>query len=240
MVSHKTKSKIAIVFCSVFLIAAGIMGYGLWTMDNAGNPSPDPNNKAIKLDPYGFPEVDWEYWKSVNEDVIGWITVPGTNIDSPIVQAHEDDPEYYLSHDAFKNYNVYGCPYLDSKCESQKFNSQNSVIFGHHMNNGTVFSAFADFTSKEFAQTHDKILIQTPTEKEILSVKFSEIIDASNNSSKKIEFANQLSFEKWYSEQLENASMVLSPTIPQKTYTIVTCSYNRFQNERTLVFASEK
>ena len=93
MTSHRIKSKIGGLVCASLLALAGILGFTLYSMEQSGNPDPVPG-KAVSLDPYGFPEVDWEYWKSVNPDVIAWVTVPGTNIDSPIVQAHSDDPEY--------------------------------------------------------------------------------------------------------------------------------------------------
>lgn len=111
MTSHRVKSRIGGLVCASLLALAGILGFTLYSMEQSGNPDPVPG-KAVSLDPYGFPEVDWEYWKSVNPDVIAWVTVPGTNIDSPIVQAHSSDPEYYLHHDVYGKYNVYGCPYL--------------------------------------------------------------------------------------------------------------------------------
>lgn len=98
MISHKVKSRIAMGICGILLVAAGVLGFTLWSMEQAGNPSPGGEAREVSLDPYGFPEVDWDYWKSVNPDVIGWVTVPGTNIDSPIVQAHSDAPECHPHH----------------------------------------------------------------------------------------------------------------------------------------------
>ena len=80
----------------------------------------------------GFPTVDWAYWQGVNPDVIGWITVPGTTINSPIVQAPTDDPDFYLSHDVYGNYNIYGAIYLDAECAEAGLDSRNAVILGHH------------------------------------------------------------------------------------------------------------
>lgn len=239
MISHKVKSRIAMWICGILLVAAGILGYTLWSMEQAGNPSPGGEAQEVSLDPYGFPEVDWEYWKSVNPDVIAWVTVPGTNIDSPIVQAHSDDPEYYLHHDVYGKYNVYGCPYLDAGCEAEGFKSYNSVVFGHHMNDQTVFSAFSKFTDKSFAQDNGKVLLQMPGEKHILSVKLADVINAANDKSKRTGFTDNADFAKWYGERVDAADMVLDAAVPSRNVTFVTCSYNRFKNERTLVFASE-
>lgn len=238
MTSHRVKSRIGGLVCASLLALAGILGFTLYSMEQSGNPDPVPG-KAVSLDPYGFPEVDWEYWKSVNPDVIAWVTVPGTNIDSPIVQAHSDDPEYYLHHDVYGKYNVYGCPYLDAKCIDKGFESQNAVVFGHHMNDQTVFSAFSKFTDKSFAQDNSKVLLQMPGEKHILSVKLADVINAANDKSKRTEFTDDADFAKWYGERVDSADMVLDTAVPSRNVTFVTCSYNRFKNERTLVFASE-
>lgn len=53
--------------------------------------------------------------QSKNEDTVGWITVPGTVIDYPVMQT-PDDPEYYLHHDFEKNSDIHGTPFLDAGC----------------------------------------------------------------------------------------------------------------------------
>ena len=53
------------------------------------------------------------------------------------------------------------------------------------------------------------------------------------------EFTDDADFAKWYGERMDSADMVLDTAVPSRNVTFVTCSYNRFKNERTLVFASE-
>ena len=238
MATHRAKSRIGGLVCASLLALAGILGFTLYSMEQSGNPDPVPG-KAISLDPYGFPEVDWEYWKSVNPDVIAWVTVPGTNIDSPIVQAHSSDPVYYLHHDVYGIYYVYGCPYLDAVCEAEGFKSYNSVIFGHHMNDQTVFSAFSKYTDADFAKSNNKVLLQMPGEKHVLNVKLAEIINAGTDKSKRTSFTDAADFGRWYAERVDTADLVLDAAVPSRNVTFVTCSYNRWKNERTLVFASE-
>ena len=57
-------------------------------------------------------------------------------IDHPVVQAHADSPTWYLSHDVYGNWNIYGCPYLDADCEEEGFGSQVAYVFAHHMDDG--------------------------------------------------------------------------------------------------------
>lgn len=54
--------------------------------------------------------IDWDYWRSVNPDVVGWIRVEGTQIDYPIVQASPDDPDHYLNYDVYNLSEPMGLP----------------------------------------------------------------------------------------------------------------------------------
>jgi sortase B len=186
----------------------------------------------------GFPDVDWEYWQGVNPDIVGWVTVPGTNIDYPIVQAHADDPSYYLHHDIYRNYNVYGVPYVDADCEDLGLSAQNVYIYGHHMNNDTMFSAFANYSDKDFANEHEVILLQTPDSKQVLHVRFSRVVNAATER-KQIDFPTTQDYINWYqNEALKSSSALDTESVPVHSIVFVTCSYNIFNNERTLVYAS--
>lgn len=238
LIQAKTKSRIAFTIAGVFLIVAAILGFLYFSMMDKANPDPFPGIEQVTTAESPFPDVDWDYWKSINPDIIGWVTVPETNIDQPIVQAHKDDPTFYLHHDIYKNYNVYGCPYLDAECEELGLNSKNAVVFGHHMNDGSVFSAFAEFSSQSFAEEHQKILLQTPDSKRILQVNFSRIINGAELL-KRTSFIDDTDYRTWYLDELAAADAVVDDeSVPTNNTTFVTCSYNRFSNERTLVYAS--
>ena len=104
----------------------------------------------------------------MNGDVIGWITVPGTDINHPVLQAHASDPDYYLHHDIYRNYNPLGALYLDAECEKEGFQSPNAVILGHSLRIGgaiTCFGNIQNYSDKTFASEHAKVLIQTPEKK---------------------------------------------------------------------------
>ena len=78
-----------------------------------------------------------------------------------------------------------------------------------------------------------------PGEKHILSVKFAEMINAGTDKSKRTSFTDAADFGRWYAERAQSADVVIDSSVPVRNYTFVTCSYNRWKNERTLVFASE-
>ncbi len=93
-----------------------------------------------------------------NEDFVGWIKIPDTRIDYPVVQS-PNSPNYYLRRGFDKKYSYYGVPYAAEHCEIQT--SDNVVIYGHNMNNGSMFSDLEKYRSKSFYEGHRYITFDT-------------------------------------------------------------------------------
>ena len=106
--------------------------------------------------------VDWDYWRVVNPAIVAWVSVDGTAIDYAVVQAPGGDPDYYLSHDIYRSWNPYGCPYVDAACDG--VGGMSAVVFGHNMGGGFVamFADFARYSDEAFARSHPTIELQTP------------------------------------------------------------------------------
>ena len=246
-----TYSKVPAVLGIVFLCAACVLCGLLWFWGQSTQtlPSPRANANEQTVDEDGFPDVDWEYWLSVNSDIIGWISVEGTTINSPIVQAHENNPDYYLKHDLYGNYSPYGSIYLDVECEEYGLSSKNAVIMGHHFgyNNPSdyhyevaPFTVLTKYHDASFAEEHKTILIQTPNSKMTYEVRFTQIVNGAK-ATKRTSFENEKDYREWYTEALEDAVMVLDDdTEPNQTISLVSCSYYIWtSNERTVVTTSQ-
>lgn len=93
-----------------------------------------------------------------NNDFIGWIKIADTRIDYPVMQS-PNNPDYYLKHSFEKAYSNYGVPYIDEACATGI--SNNIVIYGHHMKNGTMFSDLCNYTDVEFYKEHPIINFDT-------------------------------------------------------------------------------
>ena len=87
-----------------------------------------------------------------NPDMVGWIQIEGTGIDYPVMQTPAD-PNYYLKHDFEKNYTDYGCPFMQADCDAL-CPSDNLIIYGHNMKDGSMFAELAKYRSKDFWQAH--------------------------------------------------------------------------------------
>ena len=99
-----------------------------------------------------------------NGDLVGWISIADTNINYPVMQS-VNEPNFYLKHGFDKDYSDYGCPYVQEDCDVQE-PSDNLVIYGHHMSNGSMFAHLEKFKSKDFWSEHRMITFNTLTDKQ--------------------------------------------------------------------------
>ena len=104
-------------------------------------------------------EVDWKALKEQNEEIIGWILVPNTNINYPIVKG--TDNKFYLDHTFAKNYNYAGAIFMDYRMD-ENFTYPNTVIYGHNTIHRTMFSEIEKFMSQEFFDKTQYLYIFTP------------------------------------------------------------------------------
>ena len=91
--------------------------------------------------------------------MVGWILIEDTNIDYPVMQT-PTDPTYYLKHDFEKNYTDYGCPFMQADCDALA-PSDNLILYGHNMKDGSMFADLAKYRSKDFWQSHKTVWFDT-------------------------------------------------------------------------------
>ena len=81
------------------------------------------------------------------------------NIDYPVMQTPAD-PNYYLKHDFERNYTDYGFPFMQADCDALA-PSDNLIIYGHNMKDGSMFADLAKYRSKDFWQSHKTVWFDT-------------------------------------------------------------------------------
>ena len=74
---------------------------------------------------------------ALNSECIGWISIPGTAVDYPVMHT-PDNPQKYLHKNFYSEYSQSGVPFLDGRCDAD---SDNLIVYGHNMKNGTMFFA---------------------------------------------------------------------------------------------------
>lgn len=92
-----------------------------------------------------------------NGDCIGWLSIPGTQINYPVMHTPEE-PQKYLRRSFYGEYSQSGVPFLDWRCS---LDSDNLIIYGHNMKNGTMFGELKNYLDEEFRLAHPVIEFQT-------------------------------------------------------------------------------
>ena len=102
-----------------------------------------------------LPQYAWLYEQ--NPDFFGWLRIDGTNIDYPVVYTPKE-PEYYLHRDFYGNFSGSGCLFLGDGYVEQ---GGNTIIYGHHMRDGSMFAGLLSYAVQEFARDHSVIYFDT-------------------------------------------------------------------------------
>lgn len=175
-----------------------------------------------------WPNINFAALSEINQDIVGWLYIEGTEINYPVVQGTDND--YYLRHLFDGTYNNAGCLFLDSTSESD-FTEKNNIIYGHHMKNGTMFYDLKEYKDQSFYDEHAVALLVTPTNKYKIHF-FSGYVSATSASAWDIDFSD-VGYELWLQELLDKScfTAVVQPTTEDLVITLSTCSYE-FNNAR--------
>lgn len=169
-----------------------------------------------------FPSVDFAMLREINADIVAWLYIEGTDINYPVVQGK--DNSYYLNHLFDGTKNKAGCLFLDSRLDSG-FADRNSVIYGHHLRNRTMFTGLMKYKKQDFYDAHSRALLLTPDGKyEVLF--FSGYVSDTASKAWEIDFAD-ITFEEWLLE-IATHSYFKSDVVPgaeDRVVTLSTCTY---------------
>lgn len=131
--------------------------------DTRSNSADDPSLTETAPINYVDIPINFDYLCGLNEDIIGWITVDGTDIDYPILY---DDTvgRYYLNHNYLGTYTLYGSIFMLGE-NAADFSDFNTVVYGHNMLDGKMFAQLHNFESQSFFDEHKDIVVYTPERK---------------------------------------------------------------------------
>lgn len=225
------------IACAALVAGIGIIGFLGFTEAKASAVAASPEGGAAEpegvTDPWGFEQVDWDWWEAENADMIGWLQVPGTDISQPVMAATEDAPTYYLNHGYDGERTYVGAPFLDATCEGD-FDSGCAPIYGHHLTSGRMFSPLENMTDKDWAADHATVLLQTRDWKRVYSVSTARIVNAAK-ADVVCRYENKQQLASWLQDEAGRADVVLEEPACTPVIQLVTCSYSTYRNERTVV-----
>lgn len=124
-----------------------------------------------------------ESLQSENADIIGWIEIPGTAINYPVLQG--SDNSFYVNHNYKKQKTQSGSIFVDADY-NWSIPSTNLLIYGHNMKNGTMFTSLVNYKSKKYYDAHPNIRFTTNSDDvtyEIIAAFESKVYSVSDTSS---------------------------------------------------------
>lgn len=104
------------------------------------------------------PRHDLAALAAENPDCVGWLTIPDTGIDYPVMHT-PDTPEHYLRRDFYGESASAGTPFLDGRNLAEAEN-QNLILYGHNMMDGSMFKPLLSYLEPSFRETHQEIYLE--------------------------------------------------------------------------------
>lgn len=190
-----------------------------------------------------IPEILEEYkiLYNKNKSLIGWVKIDDTIIDYPVMQTVDND--YYLKYNFNQQKDANGAIFLDTNCDIVLGNT-NWILYGHHMNNGKMFSSIIKYANNDFYEKHKIIHFDTIYEKgdyEVMYAFRSRVYAADEITFKYYQFIDAYSAEEFdsYMEEMDKLSLIdtgVKATFGDKLLTLSTCDYQE-KNGRFVVVA---
>lgn len=179
-----------------------------------------------------------------NPHTVGWIKIPNTKTDNVVVQC--EDNEYYLDHNFYGKKNDYGEIFADYRNKiSLEGNSQNIILYGHHMNNGAMMGQLKKYRQLSFYKENPTFQFDTIYQEgtwKIISVFITNTLPEHDNGQvfpyRPVNFATQKDFLDFIT-QVRRRSLYISPVDVQEydeIVTLSTCVYD-FKEARLVIVA---
>jgi len=212
------------------------------TATPAATPAPTPEETAEPT-PTPEPQVLEKYATLVEEnpDTIGWLKIDGTAIDN-VVMWTPDEPDKYIDIDFYGNYSNRGTLYLDEDCDI--WNSENLIIYGHHMASSAMFGDLDYFASESYWEEHKYIQFDTIYEEqtyEIVAAFYAHILYQNEEGFRYYQFIeadDEATFNEYVDFIAENQCYDTGVDIEygDRLLTLSTCAY-QVENGRFAVVA---
>lgn len=130
--------------------------------ETEGTESEEQQENAIAAPGIEIPQknIDFAMLQEENPDVYAWVYVPGTKVDYPVLQ-HPSDDSYYLNHNMDGSKGYPACIYSEL-LNARDFTDPNTVLYGHNMDDDSMFGSLHDFEDFDVFEGDHYIYIYTP------------------------------------------------------------------------------
>ena len=169
-----------------------------------------------------------------NSDCIGWVYIPNTTLDYPVMHT-PNDPQKYLRRSFEGKYSFSGVPFLDARCSTE---SDNLIIYGHNLKNDTMFSSLGGYAQASYSKKHPQIELETKDGISVYSVFAVAQLDETDDWYNFVDAPNSANFNDYINMIKEKALYIteVEPEFGQQTLTLTTC-YGSQKSDRLIVIS---
>lgn len=228
---------ITVCLIGIILVSGYKIGKTMWEYQVAKSAYTNISEKTAKVDPKQFTGVvDWKALKKVNPDVQGWLYQKSTVINYPVVQGTDNDTYLHTRFD--KQWSGGGTLFVDSRMEKD-FRGFNSIIYGHHMKDGSMFRSIRGYTKEDgYYDKHKTLELATPHGNYHLVVFSAFITKATDEDTYKMtydEAEKQAYIDRaWERSELPITRDSVDVTKNDRLVTLSTCAYD-YEEARYIV-----
>lgn len=188
------------------------------------------DQKKEETEAYDERRVDFDRLKAINADIVGWLYVPGTNIDYPLLKGKTN--QTYIRTNYKKQHSSGGSIFIDENCAAD-FTDANTIIYGHNMNNGSMFASLKKYLCGDFLAKHHYAYIYLADG----SVNVYELFSANVMKATSEFYTPEISYTSYVSRVLQTSTKHL-PVDQKNTARLIMLStcYRHNDENRTVVF----
>ena len=192
----------------------------------AEDGSEETEEKPVYVDPYAdaLRNMDFTALREVNSDVLGWIVIPGTAVSYPLLQG--DDNQYYLKHTWKKWTSAVGAIFLECR-NSGDLSDFNTVVYGHRMNNGSMFASLKYYKKQSYWSAHPCVYISDNNGSHKYEI-FAAYEVSTEGNTYQIGFSGDASKQAFIDYCLDKSVIQtgITPTVYDRILTLSTCTGN--------------
>ena len=210
------------------------------SQNDASNLQQDANpNPTLRIEDISKPiplenQTELDKFKQMNSDVVGWVRVPNTRINYPVVLT--DNNEYYLDHNVERKRQKAGAVFMDFR-NNDEDKRKHLILYGHNMKSGSMFHDLTSYKSKDFFDNNRKIVFSLDGETYEYTIYAAYIVQADagfiqtsfNNNRDFVDYMQKFrSQSKFQTNEMINES--------DQVLTLSTCTYE-YDDSRFVVQA---
>ena len=212
----------------VCLAVLGVIVYGYWSGTKTYDEIALNAFTAQEANALEQMTVDWDELLAQNPDTVGWVYMPGTSIDYPIVQGETD--EEYLKTDFAGNQGLIvskGAIFL-STVNAADFSDQNNFIYGHNMKDDTMFAHILQMTDQALFDESRTFFILTPARNYRCTTLALDVVESTETDLIQASFQGESGMRSYVSDRMENSVVDVALEDGQldsvsKLFTLITC-----------------